>query len=134
MRTQWKKALFYCAALPDEASVLLEDVGHVVQAAPFRHLVTPGGYGMSVAMTNCGRVGWVSDRTPTATTRWIRDTRYSDRFRIWYSCCRQGRHSVLSARRRVLCTLQLLRRHVDRVALLPADVHDDGDIRPGTNT
>jgi alkylated DNA repair dioxygenase AlkB len=62
MRTQWKKALFYCAALPDEASVLLEDVGHVVQAAPFRHLVTPGGYSMSVAMTNCGRVGWVSDR------------------------------------------------------------------------
>ena len=35
----------------------------IAQAAPFRHLVTPGGYTMSVAMTNCGRVGWVSDRT-----------------------------------------------------------------------
>lgn len=35
----------------------------VVAAAPWRHLVTPGGYRMSVAMTNCGRVGWVSDPT-----------------------------------------------------------------------
>src|SRR6185437_16970326 len=46
-----------------EAPVLLEEVARVAQAAPFRHLVTPGGYTMSVAMTNCGRVGWVSDRT-----------------------------------------------------------------------
>src|SRR2546430_678736 len=41
----------------------LEEVARTAQAAPFRHLVTPGGYTMSVAMTNCGRVGWVSDRT-----------------------------------------------------------------------
>jgi alkylated DNA repair protein (DNA oxidative demethylase) len=47
----------------DEAVALLEDVARIAQAAPFRHLVTPGGYTMSVAMTNCGRVGWVSDRT-----------------------------------------------------------------------
>src|SRR5579872_5286391 len=46
----------------DEASVLLEEVARTAVAAPFRHLVTPGGYTMSVAMTNCGRVGWVSDR------------------------------------------------------------------------
>ena len=46
-----------------EAPLLLEEVARVAQAAPFRHLVTPGGYTMSVAMTNCGRVGWVSDRT-----------------------------------------------------------------------
>jgi len=45
-----------------EAPLLMEEVTHVAQAAPFRHLVTPGGYTMSVAMTNCGRVGWVSDR------------------------------------------------------------------------
>jgi alkylated DNA repair protein (DNA oxidative demethylase) len=45
-----------------EVPALLEDVAQVAQAAPFRHLVTPGGYTMSVAMTNCGRVGWVSDR------------------------------------------------------------------------
>jgi alkylated DNA repair protein (DNA oxidative demethylase) len=46
-----------------EAPVLVEAVARIAQDAPFRHLVTPGGYTMSVAMTNCGRVGWVSDRT-----------------------------------------------------------------------
>src|SRR5687768_18603244 len=46
-----------------ELPALVEAVAAVAQAAPFRHLITPGGYTMSVAMTNCGRVGWVSDRT-----------------------------------------------------------------------
>ena len=46
-----------------EASLLVQEVERIAQAAAFRHLVTPGGYTMSVAMTNCGRVGWVSDRT-----------------------------------------------------------------------
>lgn len=46
-----------------EAAALLEEMERIAQAAPFRHLTTPGGYTMSVAMTNCGRVGWVSDRT-----------------------------------------------------------------------
>src|SRR5260370_19419286 len=45
-----------------EAPVLVEEVARIAQAAAFRHLVTPGGYTMSVAMTNCGRLGWVSDR------------------------------------------------------------------------
>lgn len=35
----------------------------VVSQAPFRHMTTPGGYRMSVAMTNCGSLGWVTDRT-----------------------------------------------------------------------
>lgn len=39
--------------------VALEDV---LAAAPLRHLVTPGGHTMSVAMSNCGALGWVSDR------------------------------------------------------------------------
>ena len=42
---------------------MLDEVVQIAPAAPFRHLVTPGGYTMSVAMTNCGRVGWVSDAT-----------------------------------------------------------------------
>jgi alkylated DNA repair protein (DNA oxidative demethylase) len=42
--------------------VLLGGVEEVTASAPFRHLVTPGGHTMSVAMTNCGAVGWVSDR------------------------------------------------------------------------
>lgn len=34
----------------------------IEQAAPFRHMLTPGGLRMSVAMTNCGVYGWTSDR------------------------------------------------------------------------
>jgi alkylated DNA repair protein (DNA oxidative demethylase) len=45
-----------------EAAQLIQEVQRVAAAAPFRHLITPGGFTMSVAMTNCGRVGWVSDR------------------------------------------------------------------------
>ncbi len=41
---------------------LLEAVEQIVTAAPFRHLQTPGGQTMSVAMSNCGACGWVSDR------------------------------------------------------------------------
>lgn len=41
---------------------LLDAFDQVVASAPLRHLVTPGGYTMSVAMTNCGPLGWVSDR------------------------------------------------------------------------
>src|ERR1700756_5893878 len=44
-----------------QSSTLVEEVERVARIAPFRHLVTRGGYTMSVAMTNCGRVGWVSD-------------------------------------------------------------------------
>jgi alkylated DNA repair protein (DNA oxidative demethylase) len=46
-----------------EAPVLVHEVARVAQAAAFRNMVTPGGYSMSVAMANCGRLGWVSDRT-----------------------------------------------------------------------
>jgi len=38
-------------------------IADVAAAAPFRHLVTPGGQSMSVAMTNCGPLGWTSDRS-----------------------------------------------------------------------
>lgn len=44
------------------ASDLLAAVDSIAAAAPFRHMVTSGG-AMSVAMTNCGTLGWVSDRT-----------------------------------------------------------------------
>jgi DNA oxidative demethylase len=46
-----------------DAAVLVEEIERIAAQAPFRHLVTPGGYTMSVGMTNCGRVGWVSDRS-----------------------------------------------------------------------
>jgi alkylated DNA repair protein (DNA oxidative demethylase) len=41
---------------------LMPAIEIIEAAAPFRHLVTPGGFRMSVAMTNCGSLGWVSDR------------------------------------------------------------------------
>jgi alkylated DNA repair protein (DNA oxidative demethylase) len=44
-------------------AALLAAVQAVTAQAPFRHLVTPGGFTMSVAMSNCGALGWVSDRT-----------------------------------------------------------------------
>jgi alkylated DNA repair protein (DNA oxidative demethylase) len=45
-----------------KASEILAAAEAIEAAAPFRHLVTPGGFRMSVAMTNCGSLGWVSDR------------------------------------------------------------------------
>ncbi len=54
-------ALLRRFALPMAAD-LMRGVEAVAAAAPLRHLVTPGGQTMSVAMTNCGPLGWVSDR------------------------------------------------------------------------
>ena len=44
------------------SQLLMEEIAVIAHAAPFRHLETPGGARMSVAMTNAGRLGWVSDR------------------------------------------------------------------------
>jgi DNA oxidative demethylase len=49
-------------ALVEGRSLLIE-VQKISARAPFRHLITPSGFRMSVAMTNCGAVGWVSDRS-----------------------------------------------------------------------
>jgi len=57
---------------------LLDALSEIARSAPFRHLITPGGWPMSVAMTNCGTAGWVSDRTgyrydpvdPVSGRRW----------------------------------------------------------------
>lgn len=40
---------------------LVASLSQVIAAAPLRHMQTPGGLRMSVAMTNCGALGWVSD-------------------------------------------------------------------------
>lgn len=48
-------------AVPDEAAIFAA-LHRVTSEAPFRHLITPGGFRMSVAMLNCGAYGWVSDR------------------------------------------------------------------------
>jgi DNA oxidative demethylase len=46
----------------DEAD-LIAVLRDIVAAAPFRRMFTPGGHQMSVAMTNCGSAGWVTDST-----------------------------------------------------------------------
>ena len=48
-------------ARPVEAE-LIAALRDIAAQAPFRHMVTPGGHSMSVAMTNCGNFGWVTDR------------------------------------------------------------------------
>jgi alkylated DNA repair protein (DNA oxidative demethylase) len=64
-------------ALPQESEVIAALNG-VATKSPFRHMVTPGGHRMSVAMTNCGALGWVTDkkgyryeaRDPETHTMW----------------------------------------------------------------
>lgn len=46
----------------DTGYALVEAINQVIAQAPLRHMVTPGGFRMSVAMTNCGQYGWVTDR------------------------------------------------------------------------
>lgn len=48
-------------ALPNETA-LVDALCEVTAQAPFRHMITPGGFRMSAAMTNCGTLGWVTDR------------------------------------------------------------------------
>lgn len=45
-----------------EEARLVRAMREVIAASPLRHMITPGGFRMSVAMTNCGALGWVSDR------------------------------------------------------------------------
>jgi alkylated DNA repair protein (DNA oxidative demethylase) len=49
-------------AFPFERA-LLSALNDITTISPFRRMLTPGGYRMSVAMTNCGAAGWVTDRT-----------------------------------------------------------------------
>lgn len=46
----------------ESAQALLDGIGAVAAAAPWRHMETPGGWRMSVAMTNCGEAGWTTSR------------------------------------------------------------------------
>ena len=46
-----------------QAQALLEDLRELTARSPFRCMRTPGGLRMSVAMTNCGDAGWLTDRT-----------------------------------------------------------------------
>ncbi|WP_050467187.1 DNA oxidative demethylase AlkB [Herbaspirillum chlorophenolicum] len=45
-----------------EVRELMQAIDAVIALAPLRHMQTPGGFRMSVAMSNCGQYGWVTDR------------------------------------------------------------------------
>ena len=47
----------------EQAPRIVDALEHIAARAPFRRMTTPGGFTMSVAMTNCGDYGWVTDRT-----------------------------------------------------------------------
>ena len=47
----------------NEAPALLAAIEHVTQAAPWRCMTTARGWRMSVAMSNCGHAGWLSDHS-----------------------------------------------------------------------
>jgi len=55
-------AVLLPGAASAQAPALLAALQMLIAQAPWRHMLTPGGLRMSVAMTNCGQVGWVSDR------------------------------------------------------------------------
>lgn len=57
------RALLLRGFAGERAPELVAAIDVIAAASPFRHMVTPGGWEMSVAQTNCGEVGWVSDRT-----------------------------------------------------------------------
>jgi alkylated DNA repair protein (DNA oxidative demethylase) len=56
-------AVLFRAAVEPIAHELLREISGVVGVSPLRTVMTPMGKAMSVEMTNCGRVGWVSDRS-----------------------------------------------------------------------
>lgn len=47
----------------DRELELLSSLKLVVAQSPLRNMITPGGFRMSVAMSNCGPLGWITDRT-----------------------------------------------------------------------
>jgi alkylated DNA repair protein (DNA oxidative demethylase) len=48
---------------------LLPALDAVLAAAPFRQMITPGGFTMSVALSSCGALGWTTDRSGYRYTR-----------------------------------------------------------------
>ncbi len=56
-------AVLLCGFAASKVERLIDALDAFTTVAPFRHMITPGGYTMSVAMTNCGEVGWVTDRS-----------------------------------------------------------------------
>ncbi len=60
--TLGKQAVILRGFLLPDAETLLSELSAIEAVSPFRHMTTRGGFKMSVACTNCGDLGWTSDR------------------------------------------------------------------------
>ncbi len=73
----------------ERATVLTARLEEVVAVSPFRRMVTPGGFQMSVEMTNCGPLGWVTDRNRLSVTHAARSAPF------WRSSDVRARNRVI---------------------------------------
>jgi DNA oxidative demethylase len=55
-------AVLFHGRLTEQADEIVAAIREIAAESPFRHLITPGGHRMSVSMTSCGELGWMSDR------------------------------------------------------------------------
>lgn len=53
---------FVCLRSRVQTKSLISHIERLVQIAPFRQMLVPGGGRMAVAMSNCGGLGWVADQ------------------------------------------------------------------------
>lgn len=51
-----------CGFALDDAAAMIDEIHRLTGLAPFRHMQTASGLRMSVAMSNCGSLGWISDQ------------------------------------------------------------------------
>ena len=56
-------AVLFRTRIASKGGEIVETIREIAAISPFRHLITPGGHRMSVSMTSCGELGWMSDRT-----------------------------------------------------------------------
>lgn len=55
-------AFFFPGFAKQKAEALITEVNKITAVVPFRNMTTPGGFTMSVGMTNCGKYGWITDK------------------------------------------------------------------------
>ena len=56
-------AMLLRAFAAPHAAALVQDLQQVTARSPLRCMTTRGGYRMSVAMSNCGATGWITDES-----------------------------------------------------------------------
>ena len=73
---------------------MLQDIHQITEKSPFRHMLTPNGYTMSVSTSSCGTIGWISDRKGYRYSRY--DPKTGDNWPVmpqsWYLLAHQAAH------------------------------------------